>query len=147
MRASSSSRNRISAAARFSEPADLALFTFLDPAARTYFPEWDDAAAALVGSMRQEAGKRPGDPVWRAIIGELATRSPEFARLWGQQNVRFHRQGAKAIEHPVVGRLELEYETLVLPGDEGQSIITYSAPEGSDSAAKLLALEARTLAS
>jgi hypothetical protein len=43
--------------------------------------------------------------------------------------------------HPMVGELTLQYESLTMPGDPDQMLITYSAEAGtqSDSALRLLA--------
>jgi hypothetical protein len=48
--------------------------------------------------------------------------------------VRLHRTGAKVLHHPVVGDLELTYETMELPGDPGLAIHVYAAEPASASA-------------
>lgn len=53
--------------------------------------------------------------------------------MWAQQNVRHHRSGLKIIHHPVVGYMELSFEEMALPGDEGLTMIAYSAEVGSPS--------------
>ena len=55
--------------------------------------------------------------------------------------MRYHRTGRKRIHHPVVGDLELTYESFELPADPGLSLSTYTAEPGSASAdaLKLLA--------
>ena len=47
--------------------------------------------------------------------------------------MKFHRTGAKALHHPVVGDLTLDYEALELAGDPGQRILVYSAEPASPS--------------
>jgi hypothetical protein len=47
--------------------------------------------------------------------------------------VRFHRTGAKRIQHPVVGELELSYETMELSADDGLSVAIFTAEPGSAS--------------
>jgi hypothetical protein len=46
-------------------------------------------------------------------------------------NVRYHQTGVKRLRHPVVGALELSYEVLDLPADDGLTIATFSAEPGS----------------
>jgi hypothetical protein len=56
---------------------------------------------------------------------------------WASRNVKFDRTGAKEVHHPVVGDLTLGYEALELPGDQGQSLIVYTAEPQTTSAEQL----------
>jgi hypothetical protein len=51
--------------------------------------------------------------------------------------VRAHLTGAKRIHHPVVGDLELPFESMPLPSDPGQSLVMYTAEPDSASHAAL----------
>ncbi|MFC9335698.1 helix-turn-helix transcriptional regulator [Arthrobacter sp. NPDC057009] len=95
--------------------ANFARFHFLDPAARDFFVDWDAGAAATAALLRTEAGREPNDKALRELIGELSTVSPEFRTLWGSHNIRFRHDGIKRLQHPVVGYLELTYQSLALP--------------------------------
>jgi MmyB-like transcription regulator ligand binding domain len=77
-----------------------ARFTFLSPAARVYYPDWEHGADSIVASMRSAAGRNPHDKGLTDLIGELVTRSDEFRYRWSAHNVRFHRSGTKRILHP-----------------------------------------------
>jgi transcriptional regulator with XRE-family HTH domain len=122
----------------FAEPApNSARFTFLNPAARDFYSDWDTAAAELVAAMRGEAGRNPYDKRLSDLVGELSTRSDEFRTLWGAHDVRYHRSGVKRIHHPIVGDLELVYEALDLPADAGLTLSTYTAEPGTASADNL----------
>jgi hypothetical protein len=46
------------------------------------------------------------------------------------------------LEHPVVGRLELEYETFEIAALTGQQLIVYTAPPGSSTAERITELDA-----
>jgi len=48
-------------------------------------------------------------------------------------NVRIHTTGVKLIHHPVVGDLELAFESFPLAADPSQSLFTYTAEPGSPS--------------
>ena len=122
-------------------PVNIARFVFLNPRARTFFLDWPTAANDIVAALRAEAGKSPYDRELSGLVGELSTRSEEFASRWAAQNVRFHRSGFKAIHHPIVGDLHLTFEVMDLPADPGLSLVVYSAEPGSGSqdALKLLA--------
>ena len=106
---------------------------FLDPAAPDFYPEWDRLASELVASLRSQAGRNPNDRNLQDLIGELSTRSDEFRVRWAAHNVRFHRTGSKRLHHPVVGELELSYETLTLDADDGLRLALYTAEVGSAS--------------
>jgi transcriptional regulator with XRE-family HTH domain len=115
------------------QPANSGRFTFLDPAARKFYPEWERLASELVASLRSQAGRNPRDRNLQDLIGELSTRSEEFRVRWAAHNVRFHRTGSKRLQHPIVGALELSYETLTLDADDGLRLALYSAEAGSAS--------------
>ena len=65
------------------------------------------------------------------LIGELSTRSDEFRGRWAAHDVQIHPTGLKLIHHPVVGDLDLAYESFPLAGDLSQSLLTYTAEPGS----------------
>lgn len=112
-------------------PVNVARFVFLNPRARTFFLDWTSAANDMVAALRAEAGKNPYDRELSVLVGELSTRSEEFATRWAAQNVRFLRSGFKEISHPIVGDLQLSFEAMDLPADPGLSLIVYSAEPGS----------------
>jgi transcriptional regulator with XRE-family HTH domain len=115
------------------QPANSARFTFLDPAAADFYPEWERLASELVAHLRSQAGRNPYDRPLSDLIGELSTRSDDFRVRWAAHNVRFHRTGAKRIHHPLVGELELSYETMELSADDGLSIAIFTAEPDSAS--------------
>jgi transcriptional regulator with XRE-family HTH domain len=126
----------------FAESApNSARFAFLNPQAKEFYLDWDKSTQDLVATMRGEAGRNPYDKRLTDLVGELSTRSERFRTLWAAHNVRYHRTGVKRIHHPVVGDLELTYESFELPADPGVSLSTYTAEPGSASAdaLKLLA--------
>lgn len=119
------------------EPVSYPRFIFLDPAARAFYPDWEQIADASVASLRTVAGRRPFDKDITDLVGELSTRSEEFRTRWARHDVRLHIEGVKHIHHPVVGHLELEYNVLALPGDDDLNLTVYTAPPGSQSDDKL----------
>ena len=111
--------------------ANTARFTFLDPAARLFFPDWEANADGIVATMRTYAGQNPLDKGLTDLIGELVTRSDAFRQRWSVHDVRHHRAGAKRIHHPVVGDLELSYEAMDLPASPDWFMFAYTAEPGS----------------
>ncbi|WP_331715505.1 helix-turn-helix transcriptional regulator [Tessaracoccus coleopterorum] len=114
------------------DTVNTARFQFLAPEAAASY--WGDQAPRIrhdaVAILRAEAGRNPYDKELSDLVGELSTRSMEFRQLWANHDVRYHRSGTKVFHHPVVGRLELDYEALLLPADEGLQLNVYTAPVG-----------------
>ena len=67
-------------------------YTFLHPAARDLWPDWEQKARGCVAQLRAIAGSDPDAPDLAALVGELLVKSPDFGRLWGRYEVR--RAGA-----------------------------------------------------
>ena len=129
------------------QPANSARFIFLDPRAIDFYVDWEQVATDAVAILRSEAGRDPYDRGLSDLVGELSTRSETFRTRWAAHNVRFHDTGVKRFHHPVVGHLELTFETLQLSADEGLLMFVYSAEVGSKSeeALNLLASWTATL--
>jgi len=118
-----------------------ARFAFLDPAARTFWRDWDQIASDSANLLRAEAGRNPCDAELTALVGELSTRSEDFRVRWARHDVRVHTTGVKRVHHPIVGDLELPYEATPLAADPGQTLLMYTAETGSptEDALRLLA--------
>ena len=112
-------------------PANTARFVFLDPHATEFFRDYDKAANDTVALLRAEAGRDPYDRGLSDLIGQLSTRSDEFRRRWAAHNVRIHTTGVKLLHHPVVGDLDLPFESFPAPADHSQSLLVYTAEPGS----------------
>lgn len=112
---------------------NLARYTFLDPRAHDFHPNWDKAADITVGILRTEAGRDPYDRGVQDLVGELCTRSDAFRTRWGAHNVRQHGAGVKRFVHPIVGELELSYEDLQFVQHPGLTFLIYVTDPGSAS--------------
>jgi MmyB-like transcription regulator ligand binding domain len=114
-------------------PPNNARFVFLDPQAPEFFREWDKVANDTVALLRAEVGRDPYDRQTSDLIGELSTRSDEFRIRWAAHNVRIHTTGIKLLHHPVVGNLDLPFESLPLTSDPPLSLLAYTPEPGSAS--------------
>ena len=110
---------------------NFARFTFLDPAARRFYPDWDFFADISVANLRTEAGRNPHDRQLHELVGELSTRSLEFRDRWSAHDVRIHASGTKHFHHAIVGDLILAYETVDLRNDAGLWMTVFAAEPGS----------------
>jgi transcriptional regulator with XRE-family HTH domain len=122
------------------QPGNAARFVFLDPAAQSFYPDWDQAAKDCVAILRAEAGRHPHDRALSDLVGELATQSEAFGGLWASHDVHVLTKGVKHFNHPVVGELELSFDRLEVSADPGLMIIVCTAEPGSRSAEALALL-------
>lgn len=127
-------------------PANTTRFIYLDPAAHEFFVDWDRVANDAAAMLRLEAGRNPHDPALIALVGELSTQSEIFRTRWASHDVQFHRSGHKRLRHPVVGELDLNFESMQLPSEPGLMLNVYTAAPNSPSAdaLKMLASWAAT---
>ena len=58
-------------------------------------------------------------------------RGDTFRQRWARHEVRRHRAGAKRLNHPLVGELTINYETMELAADDGLSLIVCGVAPGS----------------
>ncbi|PHP53068.1 helix-turn-helix domain-containing protein [Actinomyces ruminis] len=116
---------------------NMARFVFLDPRAHTFFPNWQAGAEDLVAMLRLSAGEDPTDSCLQALIGELCTRSREFADLWARHDVRYVCRSEKVVNHPIVGEIHLCYEPAAMATTPGMTMLIYGVEPGSPSAEAL----------
>ncbi|KQO42779.1 MULTISPECIES: helix-turn-helix transcriptional regulator [unclassified Aeromicrobium] len=114
------------------EIPNTALYVFLGPDARRYFRDWEKVASDTVSILRAEAGRDPHDRDVSDLVGRLSTCSDEFRVRWAAHDVMIHSHGVKRFHHPIVGDLDLPFETLPL-GDSVTSVVAYTAEPGSPS--------------
>jgi transcriptional regulator with XRE-family HTH domain len=125
-----------------------ARWMLLDDAARTLFRDWEEQARNAVEALRLDAAVTPNDQGTQQLVGELSLASPEFRQWWSAHRVHQRTFGTKRLSHPLVGELDVQFETLALPGEESQVLYVYSTEPGSAShqALSLLASWSRTCA-
>lgn len=116
-------------------------YTFMHPAARELFPDWEQKARGCVAQLRAVAGTDPDAPDLAALVGELLLKSPDFGRLWGRYEVRRAGDGQKVFRHPAVGTLTLAHEILDVNRAGGQRLVVYMAPPGTPDHDAMLLLD------
>jgi transcriptional regulator with XRE-family HTH domain len=118
---------------------NIARFNFLDHRAAEFFPDYAGSMDTTVALLRTEAGRDPYSKDLTDLIGELATRSPDFRVRWGAHNVRTHRTGLKHFNHPVVGTIDLAFDSLGIQSDGDDLLVLngYTASPGSEADEKL----------
>jgi transcriptional regulator with XRE-family HTH domain len=112
----------------FTETDNLARMTFLDPAGRSFYVDWERAAHSAAAHLRLAEGHDPHDPRLLALVDELMRRSSAFRELWSRHDVRGKTRESKQFSHPEVGILTLAYEALDVRSDPGLQLIVHHAP-------------------
>ena len=114
--------------------ASFARYLFTDPAARARIVNWAHFAAAAVGALRLEVGRRPDDRPLVALVAELRAADPDVARWWDDHGVRDHTSVAKQIAHPTAGPLAFDIEAVSTPHDADQRLVVYTVQPDSPTA-------------
>ncbi|GAA2310987.1 helix-turn-helix transcriptional regulator [Streptomyces kunmingensis] len=94
--------------------------------------------ARLVADLRLTASRYPADRALRRLVQELTDVSPRFAELWnaGAPAPPADRSRHKTIDHPAVGRITLDCDTLIDALDDLR-ISIYTAEPGTQDAERL----------
>ena len=115
---------------------------FLDQAARERIANWSDFAAAAVGAMRMELGRRPQDHKLRAAVQALRAADADVARWWADHGVTDRTSVEKQIAHPTAGPLTFGIEAVTTPHDPEQRLVVYTVQPDSPTARVLPLLAA-----
>ncbi|TDO35838.1 helix-turn-helix protein [Kribbella sp. VKM Ac-2527] len=99
---------------------------FLDPAAPAFYEDWTTVAKDAVAQLRRASAEYADDPELAELVEELTTRSPLFAQWWRGQDVRTRSHCPKVFNHPAMGHVTFTLESLDLPGDDGQYVLTFT---------------------
>ncbi|WP_030410660.1 helix-turn-helix transcriptional regulator [Streptomyces sp. NRRL S-1448] len=120
---------------------NLARLVFLDEGMRGLYADWRGKAGDVAAYLRLDAGRHPDDPRTAELLAELSDASPEFREAWAEHRLKDKTHGRYVYRHPVVGELDLGFETLRLPDDPDQALIAHTVEEDSPShtALRLLA--------
>jgi transcriptional regulator with XRE-family HTH domain len=105
------------------------MFTF--PAMRTLYADWEKVARTAVAQLRMEAAKYSDDTRLAALVGELSVQDPAFREWWAARNVASLSTGTKTMNHPTVGELILDRDTLTEANDAEQQLVIWTAPPNS----------------
>jgi len=102
-----------------------------------------DFARQSAAHLRAASARLPGDRVLGELVNEYAAHDPDFVAGWRSHEVDPRPALRKRLHHPELGELDLDAQTLLVPGTELR-LVLYSAEPGSPSATALDRLCAAT---
>jgi transcriptional regulator with XRE-family HTH domain len=114
--------------------------TFMDPARREQFKDWDRSHRLLVAKFRADSARHLGDPAYEELIHALRQSSAEFCKAWKRHEVASGGVGRKELRHPVAGELVFEHAVFTPVEAPDQRLVLYSPLPEHDTAAKLARL-------
>jgi transcriptional regulator with XRE-family HTH domain len=127
------------------EPPNKVAMMFTDAHARSLHREWEAEATLAVASLRFVSSAFVAEDDLAQLVGNLSVVSEDFAQLWAAQPVALCTHGVKRYHHPVVGRLDLRFQILHLPEDDGHRLLLHHAEPGSNDEAALRLLASTTI--
>lgn len=101
----------------------------------------EDTSRFYVADLRPVVARRGGDHRALAFVDALRAASEDFATKWSQHSVATLICTRKSIDHPRVGRIELDC-TMVLSSQSSQRLLLAHPLPGTDTADRLARLHA-----
>jgi transcriptional regulator with XRE-family HTH domain len=118
---------------------------FGNPRVRAAQHDWERVARFVVNTFRADAARVGAMSEVSQLVDELCLTSPEFKRLWLENDVLAHGEGTKHLRHPILGPLAMEYSAFVVDGRPDLSMVVYNP--ATDAGAELVrSLMTETLA-
>jgi transcriptional regulator with XRE-family HTH domain len=114
--------------------------TFMDPARREMFTDWERGARLAVARFRADSARHLGDPSFEELIAALRKSSPEFCKAWKRHEVARTGAGRKELRHPTEGAMVFEHAVFHPTEYPEQRLILYSPLPEHDTPAKLARL-------
>ena len=107
-----------------------------DTACGTPVGEGQEPIRQAAADLREAAARYPSDPELHRLIDDLNVQDPDFAANWSRHDVRAPTTLRKLVEHAEHGTLDLDCQTLRVPGHDYR-IVLYTAEPGSPDGDKL----------
>ncbi|MHA6759900.1 helix-turn-helix transcriptional regulator [Streptacidiphilus sp. PAMC 29251] len=100
--------------------------TATTPACCNAFVNRDQELPRMVAVLRAGYGRHVGEPYWEEFIRDLLAASPDFSRLWAQQDVAAHSSRQKVFRHAAVGEVRLAATNLGVTGVPEARMVVYT---------------------
>ncbi len=99
---------------------------FCDPHVRAAQFDWESVARFVVGVFRADVARVGVTARVTELVDELSRLSPDFERMWRDNDVRSHGGGVKRLKHPILGPVSFEYSAFAVDGRQDLGMIVYN---------------------
>jgi transcriptional regulator with XRE-family HTH domain len=99
---------------------------FTEPRVRAAQYDWESVARFVVAAFRADVARAGAVSHVADFVDEMCRLSPEFARLWADNDVRSHSEGVKHLRHPVLGPIAFEYSAFAVDGRPDLGMVVYN---------------------
>ncbi|CCB65431.1 MULTISPECIES: helix-turn-helix transcriptional regulator [unclassified Hyphomicrobium] len=122
------------------EKRNILRVVFGDPHVRSVQYDWESVARFIVGVFRADVARIGATARVSALVDELCQSSPDFARLWRDNDVRNYGGGMKKLRHPVLGTVTFEYSAFAVDcrPDLGMIVYNPATPEDAERVKSLI---------
>jgi transcriptional regulator with XRE-family HTH domain len=121
------------------EQRNILRLMFCDPRVRAAQFDWDSVARFVVAAFRADTARAGAAAKVEALVDELSRRSPEFAAMWRDNDVRSYGGGVKRMRHPIAGPIAFEYSAFAVDGRPDLGMVVYN-PATPEDAQRIKAL-------
>jgi transcriptional regulator with XRE-family HTH domain len=104
---------------------------FTHPALRALLVDWSTRAQDTLARFRADYGRYAGDSHFVQLVDRLNAVSPEFAQWWPRHDVLPMSEGCAQYNHPLVGRMVVDYMTFSVLDNPELRVVTWLPDAGS----------------
>lgn len=105
---------------------------FLDPKVRAAQFDWELTARFVVSAFRADTARAGASEEVAPLVEDLTRRSPEFAAMWQDKEVRGYGEGLKQIRHAKAGAIAFEYSSFAVDGRPDLAMVVYNPASDED---------------
>ncbi len=110
-------------------------FMFCAPEVRAVQTDWEGVTRFVVAAFRADVVRAGAMAKVKPLIDELSRLSPDFAKIWAENDVRStYSDVAKSLRHPLAGLLKLEYSSFAVDGRPDLDMVVYNPATAEDAA-------------
>ncbi|HEX4648473.1 MAG TPA: helix-turn-helix transcriptional regulator [Steroidobacteraceae bacterium] len=113
---------------------------FCDPRLRALQVDWEGVARFVVAAFRADVARAGAVKSAQPLVDELRRLSPEFERMWRDNDVSAYGEGTKSLRHPTAGLIAFEYSAFAVDGRPDLALVIYApaTPEDAQRVRSLL---------
>ncbi len=108
------------------EQRNILRMMFCNPRVRAVQFDWESVARSVVAVFRADAVRAGVMELVQPLVDELCRSSPDFERMWCDNDVRTYGGGIKRLRHPILGEISLEFSAFAVDGRPDLAMLVYN---------------------